>query len=1072
MGAIAVAFAPPAFAAPLVISAADEASGGARLSARYADGRTLAPPATARLEAGVLVVTFEEPFEADVSGLAAAAPKTIAFARRDADGKSLRISLRRTLSPQVAAAGAARIIALAAPPKPVAPPAPKATDAAGAPVDVGVVSGPDANPITANDVLLNVGQRPEFTRLSFLFPRGATVTPLLSGDQLQLKFSRPGEVDISDLRILPPKFLKDVRKVSKPGQPLVLNLTLEAGVRQRHFVDGSRVIVDLLPPDQKKPALTAAPATAQAARAPVKATPDIDPAPKGGVVRVAQEEGSSATTFTTRWASAARAAAFRRGEAIWILFDTNARLDIKGIPLVGKRHTNLQVVQGDNVTGLRIAAPPEVLVTAKADGAAWTFILSERAGALESSAPVSRQAAGAGGGSKLVADFGRDGRVRWVEDPEIGDRFAAALVAGPVKAVDSRRATMEAALLPAAQGAAVEPRADGVGAVFENGQLIVSRGEGLLSSNVGGPALPGEEPEAAAPSGPVLMDLSQFGGQPKEKARELLARLHRTAAAEGFDLGAKADARMALARFLLAQELSAEALGALRVAAINQPELQETGEFKLMRAAANLMMGRVKDATPDLASGKLVDDPSAALWRGYAASLQENWPVARRALEQGRGALMTQPQTWRVRFNIALAEAALELNDFAAAEQAAAAALGEAATEDQRAEAQLLQGRLAFARNDTKAAQGIFDKLSMGRDEGAAVRATLENVKLKRETGEMPLVQAAEMLEALRYRWRGDGVEMEIIQALGHVYGDMGRWREALSVMHAASARFPDLQASRRLRIDMGAMFERLFLDGEADKMQAIQALGLFYEFKDLTPVGASGDRIIRLLSARLVSVDLLDKAAELLQYQVDNRLDGVGQAQVAADLASIYLANRQPDKALMAIDSTRQPGVPTAITAERRIIEAKALIDLAKYDHVLDLLEKDTSVEAANIRAEVAWRQKNWVSAANALLIVLQRRPDEAADLSEADRVNVLRAAIAAVLGENKPAIEKIRKAYAARMAKSPDAASFELVTASPDPSDYRLRDLARRLARSDLVAKVLQDLKAKLAKDAPLKA
>jgi hypothetical protein len=270
----------------------------------------------------------------------------------------------------------------------------------------------------------------------------------------------------------------------------------------------------------------------------------------------------------------------------------------------------------------------------------------------------------------------------------------------------------------------------------------------------------------------------------------------------------------------------------------------------------------------------------------------------------------------------------------------------------------------------------------------------------------------------------------------------------------------------------MGSMFERLFLDGEADKIQPIQALGLFYEFKDLTPVGASGDRMIRLLSARLVSVDLLDKAAELLQYQVDNRLDGVGQAQVAADLASIYLANRLPEKALMAIDSTRQPGVPTAITAERRIIEAKALVDLAKYDHVLDLLEKDTSVEAANIRAEVAWRQKNWAAASNALLIVLQRRPDEAADLSEADRVNVLRAAIAAVLGENKPALEKIRKTYAARMAKSPDAASFDLVTASPDPSDYRLRDLARRLARSDLVAKVLQDLKAKLAKDAPPKA
>ncbi|MEJ0023033.1 MAG: hypothetical protein WDN76_06030 [Alphaproteobacteria bacterium] len=59
-------------------------------------------------------------------------------------------------------------------------------------------------------------------------------------------------------------------------------------------------------------------------------------------------------------------------------------LDIKGIPLVGKRHTNLQAIHGEGVSGLRIAAPPEILVTAKADGPTWTFILSERAAPPES----------------------------------------------------------------------------------------------------------------------------------------------------------------------------------------------------------------------------------------------------------------------------------------------------------------------------------------------------------------------------------------------------------------------------------------------------------------------------------------------------------------------------------------------------------------------------------------------------------------------------------------------------------------------------------------------------------------
>ena len=64
--------------------------------------------------------------------------------------------------------------------------------------------------------------------------------------------------------------------------------------------------------------------------------------------------------------------------------------------------------------------------------------------------------------------------------------------------------------------------------------------------------------------------------------------------------------------------------------------------------------------------------------------------------------------------------------------------------------------------------------------------------------------------------------------------------------------------------------------------MPPIDALSLFYDFRDLTPVGRRGDEMIRKLADRLVSVDLLDQAAEVLQHQVDNRLQGAARAQVA----------------------------------------------------------------------------------------------------------------------------------------------------------------------------------------------
>ena len=56
---------------------------------------------------------------------------------------------------------------------------------------------------------------------------------------------------------------------------------------------------------------------------------------------------------------------------------------------------------------------------------------------------------------------------------------------------------------------------------------------------------------------------------------------------------------------------------------------------------------------------------------------------------------------------------------------------------------------------------------------------------------------------------------------------------------------------------------------------------------------------MIRRLADRLVSIDLLDQAADLLQYQVDHRLQGAGRAQVATRLAVIYLMDRKADRAL-----------------------------------------------------------------------------------------------------------------------------------------------------------------------------
>lgn len=907
---------------------------------------------------------------------------------------------------------------------------------------------------------VSVGVQEETTRLVFSFAAATTVTPLLQGNRLDLRFSRAADMDIAELRAVPPRLVREVRRTSAAGAPVRLQLTLEPGVRQRHFVDGNRVVVDLLEPEG---GLQPASTEPGAAEAPVPATPPVT-----GTARVQLVEEASVTRITVTWPRPARAAAFRRGEAIWLLFDANGRIDLTGVLRAGRRHGDVEIVRGEGVIGLRVPAQPDVLVSATANENSWTFILGARASA-GTPAPVAREVTPDGRG-RLTARFAREGNVRWIADPEVGDRIAVALVGGPARGIDVRRATVEAAVLPTAHGAVIEPRADGVTATFASGVLTVSRGDGLIAAapvqsalEAGLNAAMMEDTLASAGAAQTAPD-----GETLVQVRRRIDELTRRAAAEGVEEGAPVAARMALARYLLQNEFAAEALGALRIVAINQGELVEIDpEYRLMRAAANVMMGRVAAAQTDLGASTLANNASAALWRGYAAALHQEWADARRELERGAGALEEHPPAWRARFQLALAEAALELNDPAAAEAAARAAMGQATDASMRLHARVMQARVLALRSDNERALAMLDELSGVRDEEVAVKARVEAIRIRRASGVLTANDAVEPLEALRFRWRGDSTELAIVGMLGESYSELGRWREALATMRVAADRFPHDPAARHLRADMSTLFERLFLDGEADRLEPIQALGLFYDFSDLTPVGPNGDRIVRLLAGRLVHVDLLEQASALLQHQVDERLQGLSKAHVAADLAAIYLMDHKADQALVALASSRVPNMPQALLADRRILEARALLELGRLEGAVELVERDRSEDAQRVRAEAAWRARDWTRAAAELRNLLAMR-NRAQPLDEFGRQAVLRAGVAYTLAGDEPGVRTLYREYAGDLANTPEADAFEIVAAGITADGAAIRDVARSVARLDLLDRFMQRWRTRMTQEA----
>jgi hypothetical protein len=520
---------------------------------------------------------------------------------------------------------------------------------------------------------------------------------------------------------------------------------------------------------------------------------------------------------------------------------------------------------------------------------------------------------------------------------------------------------------------------------------------------------------------------------------------------------------MALARYYIAEGFGSEALGVLGLISSEDQTAGANPQFRVAHALANMLMYRYQEAINDLSMDVLGLDADAALWRGLAAAGAHDWRQARSNLMTAQKIMGHYPAAWQARAKVALARSALELGEPSSAMQAIATLPPAAVPADVAAEALLVRASLELLSNKTDVALSLYQQVAASPYRPAAVRATLEEILLKQRLGKMKSEEAIDALERLRFQWRGDEVELRTLTELGNLYVGAGRYRDGLDTMRLAVRHFAQNDQSRATATKMADIFQDLYLNGKADSMKPIEALGLFYDFRELTPVGAQGDEMIRKLADRLVSVDLLDPAAELLQHQVDQRLDGVAKASVAARLAVIYLMDRKAEKALDVIRSSKQTRLPDDLLAQRSLLEARALGDLKQYDQALELIVADDSAEANRVRADLLWQAQRWAEAGAKDEELIGTRFQDNTPLTDPERLQVMRAAVAYSLAGDMSSLARLRTRFGAKMAASPDSRGFDVVTQGNDTTGVDYRTLVKRLAAVDTLEGFMTDFHAR---------
>ena len=1082
MGAAALSIVAPAAADRPVQLTFKENPTHARITAKWGDGDETAPKISAQVSNQVLILTFDQKVTINLDKLKEGLPNWAAVTFMDPDGMTARIGLKQT--PRLAVSTSLDLVAVdlipesvtATPAKIVSPLVAKRA----AEADAKRVA---AAPPPAALVPLEVrgSHSGDSSRVAFYWEGKVGYKVVSQGEgTLTLQFAKRAKPDLAYLRITPPPQLADFKGENNDRGYLV-TITSKDKLPIKHYMEGDVLVVDI-----SKPAPPPAPAAAAAkpaptqvaatkpppapaadkpillappmassnapavAAAPVSATalggsdrttvmsPNwADPAPRNGIVFVKAAPISGGVEMTIPFAAPAPAAVFSRGAVVWAVFAANAdlKLDQTQFP-AGYR---ARVMRQKDASILRIETPKGLSVSAEMDEATWTIRIAPTAAKPQRFLKPERKPDDSGRARIETMLIGASGLV-WFEDPIIGDQIAVAVAYGPSSSSPTPRDFVEASLPATAHGLAIAPKSDGVLVTLEGERVAVAMAAGGQSA-----------PDVAAidttggttTNNPAFIDFAAWGASRGDSYFNQLKGLQDATIAADPSTPAGATAAVDLARFYMGHQQPHEALGVLKFAALERPELEQDPTVVAMRGVANYMVGRLKEAEQDFSRGVLRGDESTALWRGMVAAGRGEWERAIEHFRESERQIQLYQSTRAAEFAAVWAEAALQVNDFDAARRNASLAVsgGERETKER---GQLTLANLRAVIDGPAAAYGELERLAQSATEPVAVRAELRRLELAVPAGKMSAADAAQQLESLRFRWRGDEVEMATVGILADQYMRVGRFRDALLLAQSTALRDADAPGARDLRIKLSEYFRRLFLNGEADRLDPIQAVALFYEFDDtLMPIGPDGDQMVRKLAQRLVAFDLLEPAAALLQYQVDNRIRGVGKAVVAVDLATIYLWDKRPDMALAAINSTRQPQLPKDLALERRLIEAAAYRDLGRFDHVVELVEPLEGVEAKSLLADAYWRDRQWPLAASTMVSMLPAAGQ--AQAKDADLV--FKAAIAARMAKDAGLIAQVR-GYAKAMEGSPNKASFDLIVAQSDVSGASVSEAVRRLA------------------------
>ncbi|MCV9936067.1 hypothetical protein OIU35_06800 [Boseaceae bacterium BT-24-1] len=1053
---------------------------------------TFDEPVTTRVRVsnGVVVIGFSQPVKLEPGRLAADLPNYVSVVRIDPDGRGLRLALARPYRANLLEAGDKAFVDLlpenwtgqlpGLPPEILAELTQRLRLAEARAREIA-----RAPAIPPKSLGFRSARLPTLDRLMFSTPPETMLTPTLGDNKLTLSFDQALAVTPSQIRsLLPADFTLEQATIGDDRTQLVFSVPKDRQLRS--FRDETGWTVDLphsgaaiplsladlqaTPQGGAKPAETKAPeqkpAPAAPSPAPAAEAPQVQPKPVTTVAADAPprdvEVGSTADgdggRIDFRFSRPTGAAAFAEPGRVTLVFDTRDTFDpdkLKGVlPALVQDAT---VTREAKVTVIRLKTRRQQIVRLSDDGPQWSLTFGDKAGKPAGALSPRRGADERGQTIVNVPVPGLTG-VHWLENSEGGPALAVATAMGPTRAVSKPYRFVEFGLPQSAHGVVVSAVADDLAVRADTNEVQIGRRNGLVVSLDAEKPSEADKKSAGAATQPLL-DTETWSALHTVDVRDRAAALLREVT--GASRGRKSETRLALARFLAANGMMSEAAGPLNALLADDAAMRGNRDAVFLRGLIATRMHRSAEALKAFEAAPIRDEAEAGLWRALSEQRLGRNGQALAGFRRAEDILDRYPVDLQAEFRPAMARAALASGEATVAEKQIErlAEMSEELVNPE--ELALLGARLDDVSGRPEAALNGYRPLFEAKTRPVAAEAQLRAVKLARaeKRTDLPVDEAIARLETVSAIWRGGEVEIEALAELGRLYAEQQRWRDAFQTARRANEVFPEHPATRLLHDETAQRFEALFSDPDLEKLPRLDALAMFYDFKEFLPIGRRGDEITRLLADRLVELDLLDQASEILQYQMDRRLTGAARSTVATRLAMIRVMNGKPAEALQAIVSTRLAELPADVKRARLLLEAKALSDLSRTDQALDLMEGESGPEVDRLNADILWSGRRWREAGEALERILGESWRGQAPLSDGERGDVMRAAIGYVMSDEALSLDRLRTKFAGKMAQGADARLFGFVTGASRASAADIREAARSASGSDTMTDFLKE-------------